>query len=63
MKKLPDDTAVQKYQKQIETIISLQTIDSGVSGVKKSGRPKWRPLWLVGALRFCPNWLKFEKPS
>ena len=35
----------------------------GARGVKKSGRPNWRPCKWVGTQRFSPNWIKFEIPS
>ena len=35
----------------------------GAKGVKKSGKPNWRPLWWVGVLRFIPNWVKCKKYS
>ena len=35
----------------------------GARGVKKSGQPKWSPLWWAGALRFSQNWRNCEKQS
>jgi hypothetical protein len=64
VKKLPDGAVVQKYQKQIlkQWYLHYWHAPRGARGVKKSGTPNWRPLWWVGALRFRPNWTKFEKP-
>ena len=48
----------------LKTIISpLLTRHRSARGVKKLERPNWRSLWWVRALKFSPNWIKFEKPS
>ena len=64
-KKSPDGAAVQKYQKQIlkQWYLHYWHTPKGARGVKKSGRPNWRPLWWIEALRFSPNRIKFKKSS
>ena len=65
MKKLPDGTEVQKYQKEIlkQWYLHYWNAPRAARGVKKFGGLNWRLLWWVGALKFSINWIKSKKPS